>query len=72
MIFDYNIRTVTVRLPCNEKTLMDHTFDFFQALGGAQSEPDGSLQRMIDALLSLFNFYHEGLEKTEKVMTLQF
>ena len=51
---------------------MDHTFDFAQALGGAQSEPDGSLQRMIDALLSLFNFYHEGLEKTEKVMTLQF
>ena len=42
-----------------------------QILGGARSETDGSLQGMIDALLSLFNFYHEGLHLTEKVRTFE-
>ncbi len=42
---------------------------FFQAIGGSYLESDGCLQRTIDALLSLFSFYHNNFEATLKVGT---
>ncbi len=38
-----------------------------QVLGGTSSASDESLQRMIDALLSLFRFYHKSFDHVENV-----